>query len=140
MSKLEALAKHLEVEQDEINESKYDSDTFEHGRNEYLVLTDSEADQKAEDEILNSVWAFNSEFLASYMPDGVDAEIVRIIQEAKSEDANEPLKNMLTDENNFIQSAIAADGRGHFLARYDGEEHEIDFNGTTYFIYKIWLE
>ncbi len=34
------------------------------------------------------------------------------------------------------QDAVDTDGRGHFLSGYDGEENDIDINGTTYFIYR----
>lgn len=32
---------------------------------------------------------------------------------------------------------IDNDGRGQILSRYDGEEHEVDVNGVTYYIYRV---
>ena len=36
---------------------------------DYLVLTDKEADVKVKEDILNSLWAFNSSFLSISIPD-----------------------------------------------------------------------
>ena len=36
----------------------------------------------------------------------------------------------------FIEEAVSADGYGHFLSRYDGEENEEEINGITYYIYR----
>lgn len=93
-----------------------------HGH-EYLVLTDDEADQRCADYIKDSLWAFNPEFLAAYMPDGVDSDVLRILQE-KCEGANSALLKMCTDLDGLIRDATGCDGRGHFLAGYDGEENE----------------
>lgn len=43
--------------------------------------------------------------------------------------------------HSFSESAIAADGRGHFLSSYDGEENEvsaedIDGNPVTFYLYR----
>ena len=41
------------------------------------------------------------------------------------------------DFDHFVDEAIATDGRGHFMSSYDGLEHEVNINGTDYYIYKI---
>jgi len=130
MSKIKALSKYLGEDKDEIEETKWD--TLEFGNQEYLVLTDDEADQRAADYIKESIWTFNSNFLLYYLPEGIDENTIKIIQE-KCEDANEPLKNMIVDLDQFVEDAISADGRGHFLAGYDGNEYEQD----KYFIYRV---
>lgn len=121
--KIEALAKHLEVEPTELSESRYDSNVIEHGREEYLVLDDSETDEKVAEYIRESVWAFRPEFLASHM-DGIDAEDLKPIQE-KCESANPIIIKLIDDFERFVSDAVASDGRGHFLAQYDGEEIEL---------------
>lgn len=121
--KIEALAKHLEVEPTELSESRYDSNVIEHGREEYLVLDDSETDEKVAEYIRESVWTFRPEFLASHM-DGIDAEDLKPIQE-KCESANPIIIKLIDDFERFVSDAVASDGRGHFLAQYDGEEIEL---------------
>ena len=121
-NKIKALAIFLGVDVEEIDE-EYDN-VLSYGREEYLVLTDDEADVAAREEILDSIWAFNPKFLENYMP--LDAETIGIIQQAKYEDANEPLKRLIETVEIFVDDAVATDGRGHFLAHYDFEENEIN--------------
>lgn len=130
MNKIEALAKHLGVETDELSESRHDSNVIEYGRQEYLVLDDSEADEKVSEYIKETLWAFRSEFLASHM-EGVDAKDLEPIQE-KCERANPILFKLIDDFDHFVSDAVSSDGRGHFLAQYDGEEIELD-NGLFAF-------
>ena len=130
-TKQEALAEFLECELDEVEVSAYDEDTFEAEGNEYLVLTDEEADQRAEDYIRDSAWAFLPGFIADHCPRGINADIISIIQ-TKYEDANEPILEMIECFDEFVNDAISGDGRGHFLSTYDGEEAELG----EYFIYR----
>lgn len=131
MDKRQALAKFLEIEETEIDEEN--EDTFTIGRNEYLVLTDDEADQKAKEYILSSVWAFNASFLLGHMPNGMSEEMLKIVHEKKSEDCNDQFLELIEDKKHFVEDAISADGRGHFISQYDGEENEQD----EFFIYRI---
>ena len=85
------------------------------------------------EEIEEIVWAFNASFLQAHT--GVDFNVITKIQEM-CDDANEPLTAMIKDFDHFVDDALRSDGRGHFLAGYDGEENEITFNGTTYYIYR----
>lgn len=130
-SKIEALAKFLDCEVEEINETNY---CFEYGKKEYLVLTDEEAEEKAKEYILDSAWAFNKSFLnaQSEAIAEMDDETFRVIQE-RCESANKAILAMIDDKDSFVNDAIASDGRGHFLSGYDGEENEQ--NG--YYIYRI---
>jgi len=52
-NKIKALAEFLGVEEGEIEVSSYDEDIFEYGSEEYLILTDEEADQKTKEYILD---------------------------------------------------------------------------------------
>jgi len=89
MERMEALAKHLgitledgETWEDHIEEAVYPSyggyfELTAEG-NDYLVLTDEEADKAASDYIRDSLWAFNAEFLADNT--GLPAEVFSMIQ------------------------------------------------------------
>ena len=127
-----ALAKHLGEDPDEVQKASYGENTYEFGRQEWLVLTDEEADERARDYIHDSVWAFRPEFLIAHMPRGMTTKAIKLIQQA-CEDANEPLSAMLVDRDHFVDDAIRADGRGHFLSSYDGEENESE----GYFLYRV---
>lgn len=112
-----------------------DYDVEDYG-NDYLVLTDSEADEKAKEYILDSVWAFNPSFLAGET--GIDEEVFTAIQaNDRCESNNSAILRLIDDEDSFVESAISADGRGHFISSYDGNENEENVFGDTYYIYRI---
>jgi hypothetical protein len=131
MNKLEALARFLECEVNEVECMRYDDNAFENGREEYLVLTDNEADEYATKAILDSVWAFRASFLEAHISD-LDESCIQKIQEL-CEDANPVLLKLLNDKAHFVDDAVLSDGRGHFIGQYDFEEHE----QGEYFIYRL---
>lgn len=117
-------------------ELEYDED------GDYQVLTDSEADDKAEEYIKDSLWACNSSFLSGVT--GFDVSIFEAIQaNDKCEGNNEAILQLVGDNfESLVQDAISSDGRGHFLNTYDGNETE--FNCKEYtgeneylFVYRI---
>lgn len=124
-----------ELKETVIEECKYNDDMFSVDSldTEFYVLTDDEADEKAREYILDSVWAFNKDFLSCHT--GVDSDIFELLQD-KCESANEPIKAMIKDIDGFVADAIVSDGRGHFISFYDGVEHEVDLNDETFYIYK----
>ena len=121
--KIEALAKHLDCSIDEAINNMDD----------YSVLTDDEADKAVKGYIEESVCFFNTSFIASHSD--VDEEVIKKLQELY-EDSNTAIRSLIKDFNHFVDDAICADGRGHFLSSYDGEENEINVNGNTYYIYR----
>ena len=117
----------------------YDGDDY---HNDYLVLTDSEADEKTEEQIEQLLWAFNPSFLADVT--GFDVLVFEAIQaNGKCESNNDAIRQLVGDKfNELVTDAIGADGRGHFLAGYDGEENEVNLHDYTgrneyFFVYRI---
>jgi hypothetical protein len=95
------------------------------------------ADLAARAAILESLWAFRSEFLRDYVPalcdDRARAAFDKM-RETLCEDANELVRGMVGDRlDELVSDAIGADGRGHFLASYDGDEVD---EGNAY-LYRI---
>ncbi|MHB8415614.1 MAG: hypothetical protein ACYDB1_09570 [Acidiferrobacteraceae bacterium] len=138
MTKPEALAKFLEGDEDDLSEASYsvlggEGTLFEYGGQEYLVCTDEEADRAVREYIKESAWVFNADFIIDHSKLPYDAkEMVEAYQEAKCEGANETILALIEDFEEFCDDAVASDGRGHFLADYDGEENEQD----GFFIYR----
>lgn len=138
MTKVEALAKYLECDSEDLIQSKYNEDVFKLGSKEYLVLTDSEADTQAENEIKESIWAFNSSFLAAHLKEGIDQEVIESIQNnGKCESNNKAILSLIDDVDHFVNDAIKSDGRGHFISSYDGEENEVYQDGEFFYIYRM---
>jgi hypothetical protein len=134
MNKIEALAEHLDIGVEDI-ENVLNEDVYCYGREEYLVLDESEAQEKAVDYIRETLWAFSPSFLAWHIGNGDKAieEMIKCAQE-KCEGCNDALLALVGDKiDELIDSAIASDGRGHFISFYDGEEHEVG----KYYIYRI---
>ena len=126
------LALYL-AEGDSYNRVDYDEAQEHFDSQDYLVLTDEEADEVVREDIEEMVWAFNASFLSAHT--GVDEEVFKILQ-VKCEDSNDAIMSMIKDFDAFVEDAVRRDGRGIFLAGYDHEENEITFNGITYYIYR----
>lgn len=110
--KILALAAHLKVDPYSITEEgNGDWYECEEESGEYLVLTDSEADQRA------------SESLDSYIED-------------MTHDWPETAKDYF-DAERWKRDALLSDGRGHVIASYDSNEGEEQIDGEWYFIYRM---
>ena len=116
-----------------------DENTYKLDGGEYLVLTDDEADEKAKQEILETLWAFNSEFILSCCELDSSRCVVaslRDMQENCCESCNAFIRALIEGTcgiGEFVYQAIESDGREHFIATYDDEENEQD----EYFIYRV---
>lgn len=105
-----ALMQHLSCAYDEVEYSNYGDCIYLADGEEYLVLTDSEADE-AFDEALDSV-----------------------LDEVILPDLDEALQCYF-DRDAWKRDA-SYDGRGHHLNHYDGCEEEVTVNGVDYYIYR----
>jgi hypothetical protein len=140
-----ALGKHLGIDPQALWVLAEPQDYEHHGLvvyeiegQEYALGTDQEADAAARDYIEESLWAFNAEFILSCC--GLDlsgAESLRHMQEKACEGAQDFIASLIEKTcglDYFVERATNEDGRGHFLARYDGEEIELPNN---FFAYRI---
>ena len=106
---------------------------------EYLfAATDEDAERAALDAARGSLWAFSLDFLRHYLPDSVseDSHAFRALQDAQGktcESFGPILEGLLGSRcEEALRDAIATDGRGHFLASYDGNEDEDADGGFRY--------
>lgn len=131
-AKVKALAQFLGHDAEEAKKMIEDGD--------YLVLTDAEAEEKAKEYIKDSLWAFNASFILEEC--GLDfsgEESLRHMQEKSCEGANDFILSLVEKTcglEQFVEDAISADGRGHFMSSYDGEENEVEADGQTFYIYR----
>lgn len=136
MNKIKALAEYLGCGEDELLEARNNDCRLNFGSQEYLVCTDEEADNAAEECIEESLWAFNSSFLESHARHGITADDFERLQD-KCESANPAFKAMIGDFQHFVDDAIRSDGRGHFISGYDGEENGVSTPDGMLFIYRL---
>jgi len=87
-----------------------DGNTYSEGSREYLILTDSEADNEEDDWLENDI----DELILPHLPEQWQSYFDR---EAWKKDARQY-------------------GRGNTLASYDGHEHEETVDGETFYIYR----
>lgn len=113
-----ALMKHLNITPEEayhdITEAKYGTGTYEYGNQEYQVLTDSEADDEERESVENLI------------DDCYLSELTR-------NNKNHPALQFI-DMEAWLDAWCGQ--RGENLNPYDGQEHEEEVNGTTYYIYR----
>ena len=128
----------LDEEVENLCDNIFESESGE----EYMVLTDEEADNEAENSIKESLWSFNADFILKHTnfyhnsteeEDQIFMNSLKTMQNTLCEDANDLVYAMIEDIDIFVCSAIEEDGRGHFISMYDGEENEQ--NG--YYIYRM---
>lgn len=117
----QCIAKFLKIDVTDLNKKDGDHwglDMY----NGWAVGTDEEATKAAGEYIEETLWAFNSSFLAEQteLPESVFEALQP--QCENSNDAVRALIDKTCGLEDFTQAAIGADGRGHFLASYDGEE------------------
>ncbi len=100
----------FELLEDIITVSGCDTNLFEYGSDEYLVVTDDEA---------YDLW---------------ETELDHYLEELIYPELTGNLANYFDDEK--WKTDARHDGRAHSLARYDGDENSEDINGVEYFIYR----
>lgn len=147
--RLEALQQHLNLKREdmgEIEDLQYEENGFTYGKEEYLVLTEEEANKRAREDIERDLWAFMPEFILSHCSTyenmsnweyNFAKEALEKIQSHFAEGINELIKAMIKDLDEFVKDAIIEDGRGRFISHYDGYEDEYNINGMTFFIYRL---
>ena len=127
----------------------YTENQFNTPDGDFLVLTDEEATEAAAEYIKNSLWAFNAGFILEQCGifDNLNCdewqaaiESLQDMQRKLCESCNgffSALINGTCGIDAFIENAIDTEynGRGHFLAAYDGEEN-ISEDGKFY-IYRV---
>lgn len=117
-------------------EFTYENNSISVFNRDYLVLTEEEADEKAKEEIMETLWAFNAEFIAEHssrVNSDHQIKAIRKMQIELCEDSNNIISALIDDIKEFVNDAIYVDGRGNFLALYDGVEEECE----DFYIYRI---
>lgn len=108
--RIQALAQHLDVGVEDLQEDRYNEQLILYGSQEYLVVTDDEADV---------LWDEN---LDNYLEDCVYPDLPG------------NMKSYFDDE--AWKSDARMDGRGHSLSYYDGCEDCETVEDEDYYIYR----
>ena len=124
-TKLKALAIYLDCEIDEAERFKED----------YLVLTDDEADQAVKEYIRENLWTFYASFIAYHVQGDYDSmkKAIEAMQDKMYEACNEVIYKLINDFDHFVEEAIRQSGRGLSLSTYNGHENECE----GFYIYRL---
>lgn len=145
--RIAALCQFDGCEPDEVTLERHDFyglSVYSIGNREFAIGTDSEADSACEQNVSDSLWAFNASFILSEcdLPNSLE-EAIQAWQEKECEGANEGLLALVEKTcglDKFTRAAMSTDGRGHFLSSYDGNENvEVVTDGAereTFYIYR----
>lgn len=140
-NRIKALADFIGVNETEITPDEWQENAFcvKSDDSRYFVFTDDESNKSAAEMIKESLWAFNADFILECCGLETTENIInslRSMQEKCCENCNDfilALINGTCGFDYFAESAIFADGRGHFISGYDGKEEE----NNGYYIYRI---
>jgi len=102
-----------------------------------LVLTDEEADEAVSEYIWDNAWTFSPKFLSAFT--GLPKRVFEALREDGAESNTAVLRLIEKTDGGwkcFVREAVEADGRGHFLATFDGEETSFLHGGRVWFIYQ----
>ena len=111
---------------------------------EWLVLDEDEANELTREEIEDSLWAFNPDFIVRHMPNldeltkKQESDLIGALEQIQGslcENCNPLFAAIIEDMDDFVDDAIESDGRAHFLARYD--DVEVELEGTDFYAYRI---
>jgi len=99
----------------------------------FLVCSEGGREEEVTDYIKESLWAFNASFLASETD--IPQEVYEALQ-PRCEGANDAILKLVEKTcglEEFVGSATSADGYGHFLSSYDGNEEEYQASDKEYY-------
>jgi len=126
-----------DIEPDECVDLNGNAKQFGCDGEEYILVNNDEANALCGEYILETLWAFRPKYLAEIT--GMDKTIFEVLQ-PQCENANEAIHAIIKNTcgiDYFIENTVKTDGRGIFLAIYDGEEREYEFNGKQYYLYRV---
>lgn len=135
----DTIAPELDLDGTDPPDTFFNDRQFDSGPGEWLVGTDEEADEFVREYIEDSLWAFMPAFLASTT--GLDQSVFDAFVKADlCEGANKAIASLIKSTcgiDRFVEQAVSADGRGHFLSSYDGEEREVKVGETYLYFYRV---
>lgn len=138
-----AAEEALECSDDEITKLDYDfygMDVYSAYGEEFAIGLPEEADEAVRNYIRDSLWTFRASYILKHSRVGETKKVEKAIEEMQvklGEECNEIIYALLEDFEKFVKAAIEDDGRGVYLASYDGEELEINISGIQFLAYRL---
>lgn len=131
-----ALVRMFELSENDLEDISIDGVRVTVQGTDYTAGNEEEMTEAVTEDIKQTLWAFNSSFLANQTD--LPEEVFTALQ-PQCENANDAIEKLIDRScgmESFVESAVSEDGRGHFLNRYDGTEENTTVEGTKYFAYR----
>lgn len=106
---------------------------------EYVLFVGEEARDKAvEEQMEDSLHYLSTPLLTNHLKFRLDHSQVDML---KSIEHSDLIKALLVSFDDLVREALHMDGAGHYLASYDGIEHECflenEYSGHTLYYYRV---
>ncbi len=131
-----AFVKMFQLKMDDLADIKIDGNECTVEGFDYLAGNDDDMNDAVKEEIKNSCWAFNPGFLAEQTDLPIQVFEALVQQCESAQEAIEKLIDKTCGMDEFCEAAESADGRGHFLNRYSGDEESAEVEGITFYAYR----
>ncbi len=110
----------------------YDDETCDNFR----FISEDSIDDIMKDELSGDTYVLGC-FMPHFIADIVDLPVDEI-EKAQTNGSYELLGElMLKNIDEVVDGYASADGYGHHFSHYDGSEHTIDVDGTTWYIFRV---
>ena len=144
ISELESEVDDLESELDDLDEEsdseriKEINDEIQSLNSQIEGLEDIDYDERKEDVISTAREELREE-IYDEIYDELDDPIEYFVNTHGFYTIEELIKSgpVFIDEKQMIKDMVDEDGRGHYIASYDSEENYQDYDGETYYIYRV---
>lgn len=131
-----AFVKMFDLKMDDLTDVEIDGNECKVQGIDYLAGNDDDMNDAVKEEIKRTCWAFNPSFLAEQTDLPIEVFEALVEKCEGAQDAIEKLIDKTCGMDEFAEAAESADGRAHFLNRYDGNEEEAEVEGITFYAYR----
>ena len=135
-----ALAEEFGCDESEIRIQSWDHyglSVYRVNGKDVAIGADAECDKACQDYIEQTAWAFKPKFILSACGLPIElSEAIGAYCQAECDSANDAMVALIKKTcgmDEFASQAISADGRGHFLSGWDGNEVELS-NGMFAYV------
>ena len=107
---------------------------------EYLLLTDKEANERAEEYIKNRLWTFDTDYIIEHSAvldfDPASRTLIETLHKQGAA-GNDIFLKLIDDIDKFIKDCLSIVGRGHYASMYSSVErsHTFTYKDVEYTLY-----
>lgn len=132
-----ALARFLNCPANQIFNGEYGTNSFTNLYEDYLVLSESEANEEAKKQVWSYIPTFDTDFLIKHLAKPIPKEEIKELLSNHCDNCLLIIASLIVDYEQFAQEAIEIYGRAYFICFKDKTEYKLKYGGKEYFIYRM---